>query len=99
MFLQRVGQIKTSVLAVGNKAVKLSSLDVQNGTKAGRHAVEVCNPTDSIVYIGGEDVSVANGIAVYAKSSRFIPVAQKATETVYIVSATSVNVVLAEYFE
>ena len=97
-FLDNVGQIHTSQLAVGTTAKPLASDTVLERSLCGRHTVEVVNTGSVDVFIGNKNVTAANGLPIKAGESKIIPVNYTATDNIYIVAASSTSVIIGEYF-
>lgn len=98
MFLDNVGQIRTTKLSLTTTAQILASDAVVSRQLVGRHTVEVSNTGAGIIYIGSSDVTSDNGLPIAAGASKIIPVNEDSTKNIYIVAAAAQNIILAEYF-
>lgn len=94
--MDRVGQMLTSSLAVSSTPTLIASAGVRDGSRCGRHTIEIANTGTADVYIGGSDVTTKTGIPIKAGESKIIPVNQTSADNLYIVG--SGTVVLGEYF-
>lgn len=94
--MDRVGQLLTTTLAVSSTPTPLASTLVLNGSRCGRHTVEIANTGTADVYIGDSDVTTKTGIPIKAGESKLIPVNQTSVDNLYIVG--SGTVILGEYF-
>lgn len=94
--MDRVGQLLTTMLAVSSTPTPLASAGVLDGSRCGRHTVEIANTGTADVYIGGSDVTTKTGIPVKAGESKLMPVNHTSVDNLYIVG--SGTVILGEYF-
>ena len=91
-FKKPVSSVLTSVLDA-TSVVPAASVDVLSGNRRGRHAVEIT--ATAKVYIGGEDVTSANGRPINAGESLLIPVNDYVNKPFYVVGG---KCILTEYF-
>ena len=94
---ESVNRIITKALVVGQKRVVAVSQEVlTKQRRAGRrHTLELHNLSEHIVYFGGEDVTVENGMPMLPDESRVFYVSDPSA--VYLVAAEESDVSMAEF--
>lgn len=98
MFLDSVGSVTTTVLALPAGIATIAASDTfKSRQRTGRHTVEIVNNGDAPVYLGGSDVTAANGVPIEKGTSRIIPVNGAAADSLYLFSAADASVIIAEY--
>ena len=93
MLLYPVNDIKTTKLSA-TKAKVAASPEVAAKQRTGRHGIAI-TAGESAVYIGGKDVTAANGMAVPAGTTTILPVATTNVDNVYVIGG---DCVLTEFF-
>lgn len=98
MFLDSVGQLRTTKLSLTTTAQHLASDKVISRQYVGRRAVEINNTGSGTVYIGDCTVTSDTGLPVAAGASKIIPVNEDSVKNLYIVAGAAQDIILAEYF-
>lgn len=98
MFLNDVGQMLTTALAVTTTAQLLASADVQSRSRCGRNTIEIYNTGSGDVFIGNKDVTATTGLPIKAGTTKIIPVNRNSEDSLYIIGSAAGTVILAEYF-
>lgn len=93
MFNHPVNRVKTTVLKAST-AVVAASEAVISKLDGGRHTITIA-PKSGTIYVGGADVSSANGLPIAAGASLTIPVSRDRVDQVYVVGG---DVILTEWF-
>lgn len=99
--LDNIASIQSSSLTVSSTAKPLASDKVLARQLGSRCGVTVINNTSGKIYVGGKDVSAANGIPVAVGETLTIPVNSSSTSNknngIFVIGSGSVG--LAEYFK
>lgn len=94
---ESISKIITKTLAVGQERVVAASQEVlTKQRRAGRrHTLELHNRSEHIVYFGGEDVTVENGMPILPDERRVFHVSDP--DAVYLVAEEECDVRMAEF--
>lgn len=93
MILFPVSDVKTTVLDAS--AVTLAaSPEVIARQRTGRHSIGI-TAGESVIYLGGKNVTAENGMAIPAGTTITMPVSNTSMESLYVVGG---NCVLTEFF-